>query len=230
MTTGAGSLRCAYFVPPTYAAADKAVGHFTDLDASYEAMVTEAEKAKLLERLPELYDERAQARTTEQLIDTFGVHRDGDTPFLLWQLRSEDRLLEVAVASNRERRRVIAEQFKAARKLEGELASRVEDIAEERKANGGGRLEVLKRELETLEGEREDTASRRSLFDDRIACLAISLATEADFGKHRREASAFLAAFDTQRNELERRQRDVREAGYPLSVKRDALQQEHDSH
>jgi uncharacterized protein YPO0396 len=218
--------------PATYAAADKAVSHFTDLDASYEAMVTEAEKAKLLERLPELYNEREEARTTEQLIDTFGVHRDGDTPFLLWQLRSEDRLLEVAVASNRERRRVIAEQFKAACKLEGELAGRVEDVAEERKANGGGRLEALKRELEALEGKRDDTIGRRALFDDRTVCLAISaipLATEADFGQLRREANTFLAIFDTQRDELERSQRDVREAGYPLSVKRDELQQEHDS-
>lgn len=215
--------------PATYAAADRAVGHFTDLDASYEAMVTEAEKAKLLDRVPELHHEREEARTTEQLIDTFGVHRDGDTPFLRWQLRAEDRLLEVAVAANREKRRIIAEQFKAARELEGDLAGRVEDIVEQRKANGGNRLDMLKRELEALEGKREATVSRRTQFDDRTACLAISPATDADFGQYRREAKAFLAAFDTERDGLERRQRDVREAGYPLSVKRDELQQEHDS-
>ena len=119
--------------PATYAAADKAVGHFTDLDASYEAMVTEAEKAKVLERLPDLHREREEARITEQLIDTFGVHRDGDTPFLLWQLRAEDQLLEIAVAANREKRRIIAEQFKAARELESELAGRVDDIVEQQK-------------------------------------------------------------------------------------------------
>jgi uncharacterized protein YPO0396 len=215
--------------PATYTAADKAVGHFTDLDASYEAMVTEAEKAKLLDRVPELHDEREEARTTEELIDTFGVHRSGDTPFLLWQLRAEDRLLEIAVVANREKRRIVAERFKAARELEGDLADRVDDIVEQRKANGGNRLDMLKRELEALEGKREATVSRRTQFDDRTACLVISSATYADFGQHRREAKAFLATFDTQRDELERRQRDVREAGYPLSVKRDELQQEHDS-
>ena len=90
-------------------------------------------------------------------------------------------------------------------------------------------LEVLKRELEGLEGKRETAVSRRALFDVRTACLAVSPATDMDFSRHRREAEAFLAGFDAQRDELERRQRDVRESGYPLSVKRDELQQEHDS-
>ncbi|MDQ2894566.1 MAG: hypothetical protein M3Y09_02790 [Actinomycetota bacterium] len=215
--------------PATYAAADKAVGHFTDLDASFEAMVTEAEKARVLERLPELHREREEARITEQLIDTFGVHRDGDTPFLLWQLRAEDRLLETAVAANREKRRLTAEQFKAARELESELAGRVDDIAEQQKANGGDMLEILKHELEVLDGNREDAAIRRALFDNRTACLAISPASDVDFGQHRREAEAYLAGFDARRDVLERRQRGVRESGYPLSVKRDELQQEHDS-
>ena len=39
------------------------------------------------------------------LIDTFGVHRAGDTPFLLWQLRTERGLLEGAADANREQRR-----------------------------------------------------------------------------------------------------------------------------
>jgi uncharacterized protein YPO0396 len=215
--------------PATYAAADKAVGHFTDLDASYEAMVTEAEKAKVLDRLPDLHREREDARITEQLIDTFGVQRDGDTPFLLWQLRAEHGLLAIAVAANRDKRSIIAEQFKAARELESELAGRVENIVEQQKANGGDMLEVLKRDLEALEMKREDADSRRALFDVRTTCLDISPATDVEFSQHRREAEAFLVGFDAHRDELERRQRGVRESGYPLSVKRDELQQEHDS-
>ncbi|HEY5454198.1 MAG TPA: hypothetical protein VIJ96_01900 [Acidothermaceae bacterium] len=79
--------------PPTYAAADKAVAHFTDLDSAYEAMLTEAEKAKVLARLPELAAELGRARETERLIDTFGINRGGHTPFLRWQLGAEERLL-----------------------------------------------------------------------------------------------------------------------------------------
>lgn len=79
--------------PATYAAAERAVEHFRKLEDLYGEMVTAAEKSRLLSRLPELWDERHDALATEQLIDTFGVTRNGSTPLLRWQLLTEQRLL-----------------------------------------------------------------------------------------------------------------------------------------
>ncbi len=215
--------------PATYAAADKAISHFIDLDASYQAMVTESEKARLLERLPQLHAELEEARATELMIDTFGIQRAGDSPFLLWQLRTEERLLDTAAAANREQRRTAAERFKTARDLELSLQNRIEDVVSQQKANGGDALEQLKRELEGLEARRDDTANRRAVFDNRISCLGIAPATVEDFAQARIDADSFLAGFETQYDEISREQRTVREAGYPLTVRREELQAEHDS-
>ena len=101
--------------PATYAAAERAVEHFRDLEDTYREMVTAAEKSKHLARLPELWAERAEALATEQLIDTFGVTRTGATPFLRWQLCAEAALLETAVTANRAERREVAGKYDAAK-------------------------------------------------------------------------------------------------------------------
>ncbi len=170
--------------PTTYAAADKAISHFIDLDASYQAMLTESEKA---------------------------------------------RLLDTAAAANREQRRTAAERFKTARDLELSLQYRIEDVVSQQKANGGDALEQLKRELEGLEARRDDTANRRAVFDNHISCLGIAPATIEDFTQARVDADSFLAGFESRYDEISREQRKVSEAGYPLTVRREELQAEHDS-
>lgn len=107
--------------PATFAAADKAVDHFEDLERSYGAMVTEAQKAKVLERLPDLYRDFEAASAKADLIDTFGVHRDGDTPFVLWKLQTERSLLDLAADANRAKRRDNLAAFTRSRDSETDL-------------------------------------------------------------------------------------------------------------
>ena len=130
--------------PATYAAADSAAKHFDDLDRSYQEMQTAAEKQHTLVRLPQLWDEREQARADEKLIDTFGAGRAGDTPFLLWQLRTRDQLLDSATRAALKSRSLLKERCRAARtehsRLKGELA-RVEG---EQRAAGGDTIKRLK--------------------------------------------------------------------------------------
>ena len=138
--------------PATYAAADSAAKHFDDLDRSYQEMQTAAEKQHTLARLPRLWDEREQARADEKLIDTFGAGRPGDTPFLLWQLRTRE-----AVARLRNARRAQVPQpargtmpRRATRntpRLKGELAR----VEAEQRAAGGDTIKRLKTEIEAAQ-------------------------------------------------------------------------------
>ena len=95
-------------------------------------------------RLPQLWDEREQARADEKLIDTFGAGRPGDTPFLLWQLRTRDQLLDSAARAALKSRSLLEERCRAARtehsRLKGELA-RVEG---EQRAAGGDTIKRLR--------------------------------------------------------------------------------------
>jgi hypothetical protein len=49
------------------------------------------------------------------MIDTFGIQRAGDSPFLLWQLRTEERLLDTAAVANREQQRTAVHYGAASR-------------------------------------------------------------------------------------------------------------------
>lgn len=87
--------------PITYRAADDALEHFADLEASYAKMVDEANKVKALHRLPGLQNDLAEAEAKELLIRQFGADVEGPSPFRLWRLQTERRLLDEAVVENR---------------------------------------------------------------------------------------------------------------------------------
>ena len=181
--------------PATFAAADKAVDHFEDLERSYGAMVTEAQKARVLERLPDLHEDFEAATEKSDLIDTFGVHRAGDTPFLLWQLRTERRLLEAAADANREQRRANQAESTRARDAESELKSRVAEVQGQQRENGGDVLVRLQNELGQLGNRRDDVAADRAKFDERIQALSAAIDSAEAFGAAQRDAEAFLAGF-----------------------------------
>ncbi|MFC7502217.1 hypothetical protein ACFQRR_09190, partial [Nocardioides sp. GCM10030258] len=83
--------------PATYAAADRAIEHFDDLDAAYVAMRTEEQKLELLEPITDLHERRVVATRRRAELDSYGVTLAGDTPLRLWLLRTHRRLLEAEV-------------------------------------------------------------------------------------------------------------------------------------
>ena len=215
--------------PATYAAADKAVSHFSDLDESYTAMVTEANKAKLLERLPGLHTDHAQATDTVRVIDALGTQPGADSPFTLWTLHTEAALAVKAIAANRENRRAVAGKFDGAEIKERSLEKQQSAIERQKRANGGDLLEQLNEEIKDLRARHETARNHRARFQERTGALGILPATAEDFSQCQRDADMFLAGFEDQAKEIEEELGKVRKKAYPLSIRRDELQAEHDS-
>lgn len=212
--------------PATYAAADNAVSHFSDLDESYAAMVTEGDKAKLLERLPVLHDDYAQASETARMIDALGAQAGMDSPFTLWTLRTEALLIAEAIRVNRESRRAAAGRFGSARSAELSLEKQLTAIERQIRANGGDVLERLQEEIRDLGAKQEETRNRRARFDVRTERLAISPATAEDFNRCQIDAKVFLARFDDQVGEIDGKLAGIGKAAYPLAGQREELQAE----
>jgi uncharacterized protein YPO0396 len=214
--------------PATYAAADKAVDHFEDLERSYGAMLTEAQKAKVLERLPDLHAEYESATEKADLIDTFGVQRTGDTPFVLWQLRTEQALLEGAADTNRTRRRGNQIELTQARDAETGLKSRVAEVQHQQRDNGGDVLVSLQNELDQLRDRRDDVIGERAKFDERVEILAAGIGSAAEFAAAQNDADRFLQAFSESEQDLEALRTTVQRKAFPIEEQLRTLGQEHD--
>ena len=209
--------------PTTYAAADRAVEHFRKLEDLYGEMVTAAEKSRLLSRLPELWDDRNDALATEQLIDTFGVTRGGSTPFLRWQMLTEQRLLDIAVDHNRSERRQVAARWEDAKGRQRDIKLAVEQTKHDQRENGGDRLERLGLELETLGDRRTNVQQRRTKFDERVGPLLLAVDSDEDLFTAQLAAEEFIGAFPNREIELEVQRRLLFEEGSPLTIRREEI-------
>lgn len=212
--------------PATFAAADKSVHHFEDLESSYGAMVTEAQKAKVLERIPDLHSDFESATEKVALIDTFGVQRAGDTPFVLWQLTTEQRLLAEASDANRLGRRENHTVFTRARDLETELKKRVSDLQHQQRDNGGEVLAGLQNEIVLLGNRRDDTTAERAKFDERIEILELAITSQSEFAAAQAAAETAIAAFADQEKHLEAGRTDLQRRAYPIEEQIRGLKQE----
>jgi len=214
-------------VPATYAAADKAVAHFEDLERSYRAMVTEAQKAQVLERIPALHRDYESARVKAELIDTFGVHREGDTPFVLWTLLAERALLDGAADRNGAERRGNVVELARARDAETELKGRVAAIQHQQRDNGGDILASLQNELDQLVNERDTAAAERSAFDTRVALLDVPIASPTEFLAAQTAASTFLGSVSARASALDADRAALQRMSYPVEEQIRTLKQEH---
>jgi uncharacterized protein YPO0396 len=212
--------------PATFAAADKAVAHFEDLERSYGAMLTEAQKAAVLERLPEHYNTYETATAKAAMIDTFGVHRTGDTPFVLWSLATEAELLERAADTNRAARREIQAEFVRTRDDETALKARVAAVQRQQRDNGGDVLVTLQSELAQLEDRHADVVAERGKLTERTTALEITVDSEADFRTAHADADAFIAAFPSAERALDTKRTALQKEAYPIEEQIRALKQE----
>jgi uncharacterized protein YPO0396 len=212
--------------PATFAAADKAVAHFEDLERSYGAMLTEAQKAAVLERLPEHYNTYETATAKAAMIDTFGVHRTGDTPFVLWSLATEAELLERAADTNRAARREIQAEFVRTRDDETALKARVAAVQRQQRDNGGDVLVTLQSELAQLEDRHADVVAERGKLTERTTALEITVDSEADFRTAHADADAFIAAFPSAERALDTKRTALQKEAYPIEEQMRALKQE----
>lgn len=157
--------------PSTYAAADRAIEHFDDLDTAYSAMRTEEQKLELLDPITGLHERKAAATRRLAELDAFGVTRSGDTPLRLWLLRTHQRLLETAVAANRDLRKATADELAATASAEASLLGDLEAAKEAHRAAGGSTLQSLALSLEQEAVVREDRLGRRTVLQERLLPL-----------------------------------------------------------
>ncbi|SDT16475.1 ATP-binding protein [Microterricola viridarii] len=214
--------------PATYAAADKAVNHFEDLERSYGAMVTEAQKAQVLERLPELQKQFVEASDRADLVDTFGVARSGDTPLRYWELGTEQRLLADAGDGNRSERKRVQAALSAATAAEKELKAGLAESQRRQRENGGDVLAELTAEQARLTEARDDRLGSRARFEARVAVLAAPTRTAAEFAAAQAAAAEALAAFPDAQASAEAHHETLRREQYPLEEQVRTLKKERD--
>ncbi|MFC3591953.1 ATP-binding protein [Microbacterium barkeri] len=90
--------------PPTYAAADAVLAQFQALKQSHESLATDEAKERMLAEIAHLHDDYESARDRVARLDRYGLTRGDDaTPFRLWCLTTEYRLLGEAEEANRPR-------------------------------------------------------------------------------------------------------------------------------
>jgi uncharacterized protein YPO0396 len=202
--------------PSTYAAADKAVAHFEDLERSYGAMVTEAQKAQVLERIPTIHRDFEAAQAQAELIDTFGVARIGDTPFSLWSLRTERHMLDRAADTNSAERRDNRARLAAARDAENRLKTRVASVQAQQRDNGGDILAGLQSELASLGDERDQVAGEQSKFAERVEVLSASIDSGDALLAAQGEAEEFITAHSAAEAELELTRAQIQRNSFPI--------------
>ena len=208
--------------PGTYAAADAAVEHFKDLEDAYDAMESEAKKAEVLAPIPALWEERQNAREKARLIDTFGLGLPhGDTPFGLWKLTTEDRLLEATEDTLREQRETFAKAHRTAKEREADLnVSKVNVEADLAENESHGTIARLDADIDRLSLDQKAARIRRDTFDRTTARLNLSIDTEADFATAQTTAKTFLDGFQAALDHLDQQKALLhRQVAAPMTEK-----------
>lgn len=183
--------------PATYQAADNALEHFADIEASYLKMVDEAEKVKVLRRLPDLQHELAEAEAEALLIRQFGADHDGPSPFQLWRLRTERGLLDAAVLENRRDHAETTATFTEAQGDEARHEERLAQIAEEKRTNGGNAIHEWQREIRRLTGSRNGIYEANLKFQHRTEPIGLVVPEIVEqFTRAQVAAAEFLAGFE----------------------------------
>jgi len=223
--------------PTTYAAADRAIEHFDDLDTAYAAMRTEEQKLELLEPVTGLHERRGSAARRLAELDSYGVTLAGDTPLRLWLLRTHARLLESGVGANRDARTVTADELAATSSAEAALLGDLEAAKDAHRAAGGSTLQALGLSLEQEAVVREDRSSRRAVLQERL--LPLVDATSADggdiegalssaggFAALQQRARRWLDEMPVELGRLTGERDATRDRRYPISQRQSELRRE----
>lgn len=213
--------------PGTYQAADDALAHFSDLQASYSKMLDETNKLKVLQRLPELQRDLAEAQAKAVLINAFGFDEQGASPFMLWRLRTERGLLDAAVVENRRDHRETTVTFGQAKADEAELGQRLEQIAADKRANGGDAIDARQHEI-SAQWERRDGVYQANLrFQARTDPIGLVVTeTAEEFAEAQAASAEFLAGYDERETALRVEEEAVRDQLSPLTTRQTELLEE----
>lgn len=223
--------------PSTFAAADRAIEHFDDLDTAHSAMRTEEQKLELLSPIVDLHDRRVGATRRLAELDSYGVTLDGDTPLRMWLLRTHLRLIESAVVDNRADRASAADELGTATSAERTYLADLEAAKESHRAAGGSTLQSLALSLEQEQVVREDRLGRRQVLQERLLPLIdatdaqapdveAALLSSESFAVLQMHAQQWLSGFQREQERIRRERDAVLREQFPLSERQAELRRE----
>lgn len=216
--------------PATYEVADTAIAHFADLEASYDKMLVEYEKAKVLEPLPRLQADLIQAREQDVLVNTIGTEPGSPSPFNLWSKQLLSDLLDREVDKNRADRQIESEKADSAREAERHYDSEITRIDEELRANGGDVLKARESRQMELERRRETVYKDRVAFESKIDCTKLApIENLDDFTDAQKHATEFFEQYENRVTNLNKQHNQVEEERAPLRVRLRELKSEAES-
>lgn len=223
--------------PTTFAAADRAIEHFDDLDTAHSAMRTEEQKLELLAPITDLHDRKVAATRRLAELDSYGVTLDGDTPLRMWLLRTHLRLIESAVVDNRADRAAAADELGTTTSAERTYLADLEAAKESHRAAGGSTLQSLALSLEQEQVVREDRLGRREVLQERLLPLIdatdaqapdveAALLSSESFAVLQMHAQQWLAGFQREQERIRRERDAVLRDQFPLSQRQAELRRE----
>lgn len=223
--------------PSTFAAADRAIEHFDDLDTAHSAMRTEEQKLELLAPIVDLHDRKVAATRRLAELDSYGVTLDGDTPLRMWLLRTHLRLIESAVVDNRADRASAADELGTTTSGERTLLTDLEAAKESHRAAGGSTLQSLALSLEQEQVVREDRLRRREVLQERLLPLIdatdaqapdveAALLSSESFAVLQMHAQQWLSGFQREQERVRRERDAVLREQFPLSQRQAELRRE----
>jgi uncharacterized protein YPO0396 len=223
--------------PATYAAADRAIEHFDDLDSAHTAMRTEQRKLEILEPITELHRRRELALKRAAELDAFGVTLSGPTPVRLWLLQHHRRLLAEAVIANRAEHARTVDELSSIRTLEAQLVGDLDAAKDAHRAAGGGDLQVLAAQAESEKVVREERRARLAELEERfyplvgltdadVPDLESALDSAEAFAGLQAHARARVAASEDDQARIRSERDQCRDALVPLKDEQKALREE----
>ena len=216
--------------PATFDAADRAVSHFTDLDAAYEEMLTAAAKQTALQPITQLWNDYENQSRSVAFVDALGIDRGSESPLAHWAGRFEQILVEDRRTSNRCEREEAFNEQKETHAEEQAHVERLKALDEAIEAAGGGTLQALARQIDKLTGDHEQAIEARNTFNDQTQTLRTPVTSREEFNAAQTNARVFI---DTGYAQLSRRLREereeIQERRWPLREEQRHLTEERES-
>ncbi|MGO3660909.1 ATP-binding protein [Microbacterium gubbeenense] len=193
--------------PSTFQAADAVLEQFHALRQSHESLQTAEAKERMLADIAALYADYEAAKDRAGRLDRYGVAADpqAPTPFRLWHVRTEQRLVDEQEAQNRESRDAAKSAVTSARAAEAALRVEVEDLKQQREEGGGGQLSRLDARISEAEVRAEQVADARRTLLARLEPIGATLPTSEAFASVRGVARDFLGTVDERLADIKRR-------------------------
>ncbi|ABS01763.1 ATP-binding protein [Kineococcus radiotolerans] len=213
--------------PRTFEAADSAIAHFADLEATYETMRTAEEQIDVLGELPRLHQDLRGARGAIAMVDALDAEEPEDrSAFGHWVASTESALLVAEVEDARAAAGRAKEDLRTAQAARRDLEAQARENRESLEASGGGALEALRAQLEVAEETHRRTEEAWRSLQDRTRPLGALPGDRAEFEARRGESQRFLREVPAALTRLEERARTLTESASPDLAERRRLLEE----